>query len=88
MDKIDKKKLKALRDILNHWDPIGVLPFEGGPKDEYDCFNPVILGVLIKNESEKDLIEALRKHMADHTGIAGTPEEIAPQIMKWWKARD
>ena len=44
-----------LIQILNEWDPIGVLPFAGGPKDEYGCFLGPITTILEKNKGKEEL---------------------------------
>jgi hypothetical protein len=39
-----RRKQQELRQLLNEWDPIGVMPGQLAPSDEYDC----LLGVLVR----------------------------------------
>lgn len=81
---------KELKQLLNEWDPIGVLPFEGGPKDEYDCFSDPIISLLHKGKNKKEIIAFLNKHLKEHVGLDpkySKPEEFADKIMHWWNKK-
>ena len=87
------KNFKTQRDmltrLLNEWDPIGVLPFKGGPKDEYECFILPILKVLKDNKNEAKIRGVLMKHIEEHCGLKYYPSEkvdrFVAQVLDWWK---
>lgn len=86
----EKQFLSEFNKILNNWDFIGVLPFEGGPKDEYDCLIPPILGLLNKGTKEEEVASLLNKKLEDHFGL--NPKlyytgKIAREILGWWNIR-
>lgn len=84
---LGKQFSSQLNKILNNWDFIGVLPFEGGPKDEYDCLIPPILGLLYKGTDTEELITLLNKELKQHFGLNPKlyhTEKIAKEIIGWW----
>lgn len=79
---------KELIDLLNQWDPIGIMSLEA-PKDEYDCFVNPILSILHKGKGKSELTNFLKKHLEDHMGLDSKdskPDEFAEKIMSWWKS--
>ena len=96
MDKKQFKKAiaeeqKELICMLNEWDPIGILPGEGGPLDEYDCFAGPILSLLHRGESKEKLITFLNEHLKNHIGLEpkfSKPTEFANKIMNWWNKKN
>lgn len=65
--KIENKK--TLKDILNEWDLLGVMPYNGGPQDEYDWFGKQIAEMVKKNISLTDLENYLETQVTDHFGL-------------------
>lgn len=62
-----------LRDLLNDWDPIGVMSL-GAPADEYDCMIPHLL-VLIERRADADQFAAyLTREMTEHFGLGPVPD--------------
>lgn len=81
---------KELNDLLNKWDPIGVYPFEGRPKDEYECFVEPILKLLYHGEDEKSIMAFLRKHLREHIGLEPKnvhPEKFSEDVLRWWNIK-
>lgn len=56
-------------NILNEWDPLGVLPFDGGPQDEYDWFSEKIEQKLKENISIGDLEKYIETQVTDYFGL-------------------
>lgn len=86
--KLIKIEEKELNQLLNEWDPIGILPFEGWPDDEYDCFIFPILSILHKDEGREKLIYFLNEHLTEHIGLSLNKkyvDEFADRVIFWWK---
>lgn len=85
-----KQNSKELTDILNSWDPIGVLPYKGGPKDEYECFITPILTVLQRDHNKEDLIKAVDIYLVEHFGLPERSTRVdaaAEKIITWWNTK-
>lgn len=65
--------MAALRDLLNAWDPIGVVA-DGGPQDEYDCLIAPMLDELAGGAEPAGLAAFLRHELDDHFGLS--PEHV------------
>jgi hypothetical protein len=92
---LNKKVLKRLSsellNILNEWDPIGVLPGAGGPQDEYECLVWPIISLLQKDAGEGELMNFLDRYLTDHMGldfVDGGSKATVVQIFDWWKEND
>lgn len=68
------RPVAALRDLLNAWDPIGVVA-DGGPQDEYDCLIAPMLDELESGAGPARLAAFLRHELDDHFGLS--PEHVA-----------
>ena len=69
-----RRQAQELRDRLNRWDPIGVIPrgsvpSDGLPLDEYDCLHGPILEALGTRASASELATMLRGQLLDHFGL-------------------
>ncbi len=69
-----RQKERELRNLLNEWDPIGVVP--GGPFDEYDCMLPV-LGKLYHGASEAEIGAYFEEQLKSHFGLDPKPSRAA-----------
>lgn len=81
---------KELNQLLNTWDFIGVLPFKGGPKDEYDCLITPIFSLMRKGADSDKLTSFLSKELNDHFGIDYKSDEldqIVKKITEWWNSK-
>ncbi len=96
---MDNKNLKQLitteqnelNQLLNEWDPIGVAPSEGGPKDEYTCFADPIISLLHKGINKDNLVSFLNNHLAEHIGLDPNntdTEKFAAKIVLWWNKKN
>lgn len=73
---------KTLKNILNKWDLLGVMPYNGGPKDEYDWFAQQIVKKLEKNISVTDLEDYLKTEITDYFGLS-LNDSIKKNIKKY-----
>jgi hypothetical protein len=62
------RPVAALRELLNAWDPIGVVG-GGGPQDEYDCLIAPMLDQLEGGAESPELAAFLRFELDDHFGL-------------------
>ena len=69
--------MSALRELLNTWDPIGVVG-GGGPQDEYDCLIAPMLDQMKGGTEPAELAAFLRSELEDHFGM--DPEHHAAGI--------
>lgn len=69
-----KQIMREMRDLINQWDPIGLLEM-GAPDDEYECLVGPVLTRLSKRSSPQDLAVWLKSHITDHFGLAPSPAE-------------
>jgi hypothetical protein len=60
---------RTLKDILNEWDLLSVVSYNGDPQDEYDWFSEQIAEILKKNISLADLENYLETQITDHFGL-------------------
>lgn len=58
----------AVRDVLNAWDPIGVIE-DGVPADEYDCLIAPVLQRLAAGADAAGIAAFLRSELAGHFGL-------------------
>lgn len=65
--------MAALRDLLNDWDPIGVVSW--GIDDEYDCLLPLIVARLDRGDGVDELTRFLRAELEDHFGLDVPPQD-------------
>jgi hypothetical protein len=72
-----RQLILALRELLNTWDPIGIVP-DGGPLDEYDCLVGPMLGRSERGADARELAEFLRRELDDHFGL--DPEHHVDEI--------
>ena len=84
-----KDEQKELNYLLNEWDPIGILPFEGWPDDEYECFIFPILSILHNSGNREDLKWFLKTHLTEHIWLNPPEgeyiESFIEKILVWWE---
>ena len=76
---IDRQELKAwlarLREVLNReWDPIGVLPYDGGPEDEYDRYRDKLASMISAHATDEELKAYLELAASEEMGL-GPPTD-------------
>ncbi|GAB3665128.1 hypothetical protein GCM10027596_30740 [Nocardioides korecus] len=83
-----RRAQRELRDLLNEWDPIGVLgPGRGGPVDEYDCIRDPLISHLLRGDTEHEVAEFLRAELTDHFGLDQSlvTQGVVDRIFRWWE---
>ncbi|MGH9198907.1 MAG: hypothetical protein ACRD1T_24670 [Acidimicrobiia bacterium] len=82
------KKQQELLGLLNEWDPIGVMPGEFAPSDEYDCLLG-LLDRLQRGDEPSKLSRYLRRRLSHHFGLdpdQSHPEQFAERVYTWYCA--
>ncbi|GAA1296053.1 hypothetical protein [Pseudonocardia xinjiangensis] len=75
------RPVAALGELLNAWDPIGVVG-GGGPQDEYDCLISPILDRLEGGADAAELAVFLRSELESHFGLsAGSGDTTAIEVV-------
>lgn len=90
LSRYSEDDIASLMWLLNAWDPIGVLPFEWGPEDEYDCFLYPILSILHDDKGIDALNDFLQDHLTNHMGLSVSEEQtkrVSLRIMEWWNSK-
>ncbi|MFE3763355.1 hypothetical protein ACFXPI_16535 [Streptomyces sp. NPDC059104] len=75
---------RALRSLLNEWDPIGVAD---EVDDEYDCMLAPLLGRLYGGADRAGVDAFLRHELEDHFGISPAlqrTDAVAGRVLDWW----
>ncbi|GAA2540339.1 hypothetical protein [Pseudonocardia hydrocarbonoxydans] len=67
----------AVRDVLNAWNPIGVIE-HGVPADEYDCLIAPLLRRLAAGADAAGIAAFLRAELAGHFGLDPDPLDPDP----------
>jgi len=95
MDKANRKmrrkefaaEERAVRDILNEWEPIGF----STPEDEYDCLVHRVLSVLHGGGTKDELAAKIKFELEHHLGLKPFPaKKISPAVdwvWNWWQER-
>ena len=77
---LDRQEPKAwlarLREVLNReWDPIGVLPYDGGgPEDEYESYRDKLASMISAHATDEELAAYLEWAASEEMGL-GTPTD-------------
>ncbi|MDH6226790.1 hypothetical protein [Streptomyces sp. MJP52] len=75
---------RALRRLLNEWDPIGVAD---DVQDEYDCMLAPLLGRLQQGAGRAEIGAFLTHESRDHFGLDPSllrPDATAARVIAWW----
>lgn len=84
-------KTEELVNLLNEWDPIGVEPKHGGPKDEYNCLLNPILDLLSEGTNDREFSNFLLQELKDHFGIHSQSKNraiFAKKVLNWWRVNN
>lgn len=87
MNNRNKSIQEKLNILFNQWDPLGVLPFKGGPKDEYECLVIPVLSLLQQHCLKTEIIHYLDKRLKEHMGLNLPSKEVKcfiEKVFKWW----
>jgi hypothetical protein len=90
---LDKRQSRArwreLRDLINAWDPIGLIA-AGAPADEYDCVVGPTIGLLEQRTSPERIATFLLRNFEDHFGARvqqSDAADFAARAFRWYSAR-
>jgi hypothetical protein len=81
--------IAVVEDSLRRWDPIGVMPGQAGPGDEYDSYAPQLLGMLQRGSQAADVQARLSQIRTVDMGLPGNSvadARIAAELVGWWLA--
>jgi len=68
--------LAGIREVLKReWDPIGVLPYGGGPEDEYDSYRDKLAGMISAGATDEELLAYLEWAEREWLGLAAPADE-------------
>jgi hypothetical protein len=82
-----RTRWKELRDLVNSWDPIGLIDV-GCPEDEYDCVVGPLMRRLEEDESTSKITKYLETEFRDHFGCeARDVFEFVARAKKWYSER-
>ncbi len=89
-----KLRLRAIEEILQEWDPIGVietLKEDGLPPNEYDTYAPGVFQQLVYGKTAKEIAEYLGSLEITNMGFKGPDQEknlrIAERLKAYWSSR-
>jgi hypothetical protein len=95
--RLDKEQSRLrwheIRDLWNGWDPIGVMPAQDGPQDEYDGYLGPSLRLLERGASREELERYLEEIVGEHMGLgdAGVAyvrsTAFAATLQAWFSSR-
>jgi hypothetical protein len=71
-----KQRFAELRDLVNEWDPIGLIE-AGAPRDEYECLVGPILRRLEAQNPVHEIAGFLDHQMVEHFGVSGVTGSLA-----------
>jgi hypothetical protein len=83
-----REKQQELQRLLNEWDPIGVMPGEFAPSDQYDCLLG-LLDRLQRGDEPGKLPRYLRRRLSHAFGLdpdQSHPEQFAERVFAWYWA--
>jgi len=71
-----RERYRELRELVNRWDPIGVMDDPEWPRDEYEC----LVGPVLRRLEEGAPVSALaafpRGELTDHFGLSTPDQEV------------
>jgi hypothetical protein len=85
-----RERFRELRDLINAWDPIGVLDDPDWPRDEYEGLVGPVLRRLEAGDTPAQLAAYLRAEARDRFGLdpdGCPPEAAAARMVAWYRTR-
>jgi hypothetical protein len=85
-----RQRYTELRDLINRWDPIGVMDDPAWPRDEYDCLVGPVLRHLEAGHAREVIVTDLTHELADHFGLdraAIQPHDFVERATVWYADR-
>ena len=84
-----RQRWRELRDLVNTWDPIGLIAI-GAPQDEYECVVAPVLRLLEQGASQEAIVSYLAGECSDHFGAPiaeSSAREFAARAKTWYQLR-
>ena len=85
-----RQRYAELRDLINQWDPIGVMDDPAWPRDEYDCLVGPVLRHLEAGDKPDVIVAFLTSELTEHFGMdrgAIRPQEFVGCAAVWFADR-
>jgi hypothetical protein len=85
-----RSRTRELRDLVNSWDPIGVMADPDWPRDEYDCLVSPLLRNLEAQASAESIAATLHAELTGHFGLDTSLEQCrawARDAIGWYASR-
>jgi hypothetical protein len=85
-----RKRWSEIRDLLNEWDPIGVMGLSDWPRDEYECLAGPLLRLLEGGARQGDVADYLRNEIEEHFGLDPSHydfQAVAARLQAWFSER-
>jgi hypothetical protein len=80
-----KHQLREMRDLINRWDPVGLLA-AGAPADEYECLVGPILSHLGRGATALELTRWLDSHITAHFGrVPADSAHFTEKACAWYE---
>lgn len=85
-----RQRYHEIRALWNEWDPIGVLPGEGRPLDEYDSYLGSSIRLLEQGAPETEIEKYLSYIVGEYTGLGDSgvayckPQEFTHKLQTWF----
>ncbi len=79
------EQVRKVAAVLRRWDPIGALPGEDGPADEYDSYAPHIVTLAQRGDSLAQLVIHLHHLRTETMGMPANmklDKEAAEEIIR------
>ena len=82
-----RQRWRELRDMVNAWDPVGLMAI-GAPPDEYEDIVSEVLRALERRESAQQLAASLTGYIPAQYGSGPRdPSAFAAQAVEWYESR-
>ena len=85
-----RQRYAELRNLVNEWDPIGVMDDPEWPRDEYDCLVGPVLRHLEARDGRDVIVAFLTTELVDHFGLDRAtirPHAFVERAATWFAAR-
>ncbi len=82
-----RRRWSEIRDLLNEWDPIGIMASRDWPRDEYECLAGPLLRLLEGNATQDEIADYLRNEIEGHFGLDPSRYEfraVAARLQSWF----
>jgi hypothetical protein len=85
-----RERSRELRELVNRWDPIGVMDDPEWPRDEYECLVGPVLRRLEEDAPVSEIATFLQGELTDHFGLSTPDQDVenwAREARQWYETR-